>query len=122
MDVNLNIISSSGVGTMVPLYGGKAVRATSGVWFGFIFALLFFFIMSIRSMYKRKHNLTKWDITFSVMGIMGLMITLSGGLILFTKEIDLLIPFFSYEIPRVLYYHTGIGLDLIAVIYFALTK
>ena len=122
MDVNLNLISAAGLNTIVPVYGNTVVKASSMVWLGFLLALLFFFIISFRSLYKRKQHLTKWDILFGTIGIIGLMITLSGGLLLFTNQIDLVIPFFSYNIPRVLYYHTGIGLDLIAVIYFALTK
>lgn len=122
MDVNLNIISAYGVETRVTVLNDLRLDSVSLFWLGFIASLFFFFLVSIRSLYKRQRHLTKFDITFGAIGVVGLMIILSGGILLFWHDNSLIIPFFVYRLTRVTYYHIGIGLSLISIVYFALTK
>jgi hypothetical protein len=122
IDVNLNMIGAYGLKTEVNFFNETKFASSSLVWLGFLLAFLFFFIIAIRSMYKRQKKLTKFDIFFGTIGVLGLMITLSGGLLLFYQDALLLIPFFSYTLTRATYYHIGLVLNFISVLYFALTK
>ncbi len=121
LDVNANIIGAYGKDVQVNFISGIKFQATSMFWLGFICAAFFFFLVSTRSLYyKRKYP--RMDLFFAMVGAVGLMIILSGGLLLFWLGNNVGIPFFSHEITRINYYHTGIGLELITMIYFALTK
>lgn len=120
MDVNLNIITAYGL-IKVTVIGSTQIDASSLFWLGFILSLVFYFITCTRSLYIRRTHLTKFDIIFGTIGTIGLMIILSGGLLAFWND-DLLIPIFKYSVERISYYHIGIGLSLISVVYFALTK
>ena len=121
LDVNANLIASYGVETNVPVLMGRIVGATSMFWLGFLVAMVSFFVFSIRSVY-RKSKLKKWDLFFSLIGGIGLGIILSGGLLLFAGADNLVIPFFIWSFTRLTYYHVGIGLEVLSVFYFALTK
>lgn len=121
LDVNANVIGAYGQDIQVNFIRGIKFYATSMFWLGFIAASFFFFLVSTRSLYhKRKYP--RLDLFFAVIGSIGLMIILSGGLLLFWHSNNLEIPFFGYNLTRINYYHTGIGLELITMIYFALTK
>jgi len=122
IDVNLNMIGSYGLDVLVNFFNGIKFLSSSMVWLGFLFAGFFFFLICIRSLYKRRKTLTIFDSIFGAIGVIGLMITFSGGLLLFYQNAELLIPIFSYKITRASYYHIGIALDLISTFYFALTK
>lgn len=121
LDVNVNMLAVYGPEITVPVMNDIRVTAASMFWLGFIIATFSFFIFSIRSMYKRK-RLVKLDIFFVVLGAIGLSIILSGGILLFGPNDNLQIPFFKWMLTRVTFYHIGIGLSLLTVIYFALTK
>jgi len=121
-DVNLNMIMAYGMDVQVTIFGSHKVLSTSAFWFGFIFQLLIFSLIAFRSLYERKKKLGVFDVIFGVIGVIGLMITLSGGLLAFYHDSSLIIPFFKYKITRVSYYHIGIGLDILSLFYFALTK
>lgn len=122
MDVNMNKVMDNGINTTVTVIGDYEIYATSGFWAGFLAALIIFFLIAFRSLYERKSRLGFFDIIFGIIGIIGLMITLSGGLLAFWHNSSLAIPFFKYTFTRVNYYHVGIGLDILALFYFALTK
>lgn len=122
-DVNLNLIFTDGINTRVPILLNYSTTATSCFWFGFIAMLFFFILISFRSVYKKRARLGFFDALFGIIGVIGLMITLSGGLLVFyLPKTYLMIPFFTYEISRITYYHIGIFLDILSIIYFALTK
>jgi hypothetical protein len=122
-DVCLNLIFTDGINTKVPIIFNYVTTATSCFWLGFIAMLFFFLLISFRSIYKRKSKLGVFDAIFGVIGVIGLMLTLSGGLLVFyIPQTYLMIPFFTYEISRITYYHFGIFLDILSIIYFALTK
>lgn len=120
-DVNANLLAQYGVGVNVPVITNKIVAATSMFWLGYLIALVSFFMFSIRSLYN-KHSLKKLDLFFSMLGAVGLGIILSGGLLLFAAADNLVIPFFKWSFTRLTYYHIGIGLEVLTVFYFALTK
>jgi len=121
LDVNANIIGAYGNDIKVNFIRGIKFDATSMFWLGFIAAAFFFFLVSTRSLYhKRKYP--RMDLFFAVIGSVGLMIILSGGLLLFWHSNSLEIPIFGYKLTRINYYHTGIGLELLTMVYFALTK
>lgn len=122
MDVNMNKVMDQGIKTSVTVIGNNEIYATSGFWFGFLAALILFFFIAFRSLYERKSRLGFLDIIFGIIGVIGLMITLSGGLLAFWHNSQLQIPFFKYTFTRVNYYHVGIGLNIFALFYFALTK
>lgn len=121
LDVSANNIAAYGIAVTEGFYRGTEVRATSTFWFGFIGAAFFFALVAIRSMYVRRKYPSKLDLFFGIFGVIGLMIILSGGILMFWHGNSLLIPFFSFDITRITYYHTGIGIELIAMFYFALT-
>lgn len=122
LDVSANNIAAYGIDVTEGFYRGIEVRATSTFWLGFIGAAFFFFLVAIRSMYLKKKYPSKFDLFFGIVGVIGLMIILSGGILMFWHGNSLLIPFFGFDITRITYYHTGIGLELIVMLYFALTK
>jgi len=122
-DVCLNLINADGISTRTPIFGDYSMAATSGFWIGFIAMLFFFLLISFRAVYKRKNRLGVFDAIFGVIGVVGLMITLSGGLILFyNQQTYSIIPFFTYNLTRINYYHFGIFLDILSILYFAITK
>ena len=122
MDVSLNNIGAYGIDTLQGTFGSAKIPATSTAWSGFIIALASFFTIAIRSLYKRQAHLKSADACFGALGVIGLMITLSGGILLFWHNNALIIPFFSYQLTRITYYHIGIALDCLSLFYFALTK
>lgn len=122
LDVSANNIAAYGIDVTEGFYQGMEVRATDTFWFGFIGAAFFFFLVAIRSLYMRRRYPSKLDLFFGIVGVIGLMIILSGGMLMFWHGNSLQIPFFAWNITRITYYHTGIGLELIAMFYFALTK
>jgi len=121
-DVNLNMIMAYGKDVQVTVIGMNKVNSTSAFWFGFIAAVILFFFISLRSVYERKNKLGLFDGIFGIIGVIGLMITLSGGLLAFWHDSGLEIPFFKYTLTRVNYYHIGIAMDLLSLLYFAITK
>jgi len=122
LDVNANIISSDGIDTKVSFFGETKFQSTSAFWTGIIGASLFFFLVAIRSFYLKKEKHTKLDLFVAVFGVIGLMIILSGGLLMFWHSSELIIPFFTLDITRGTYYHTGIVIEIFCILYFALTK
>lgn len=122
LDVNVNMLAAYGPDVTVTVFGDKRVESTSMFWLGVIVAAISFFIFSARSMYKKQRIPSKLDLFFAVLGVLGLAIILSGGLLLFGKNVDLEIKFFNLILSRVNYYHIGIGLSLFSLFYFAMTK
>ncbi len=122
MDNNLNIITAYGVDTRSTVFGDFDVRSTDMFWLGFIFSLVFFLIISFRSVYKRQSRLTKFDTFFGIIGGIGFMILLSGGLLGFWHPSSFEIPFFDIILTRVTYYHVGIALTIVTLLYFTMTK
>lgn len=122
LDVNANNIGAYGIDTYVNFINGIKFPATSMFWFGFLAACFFFLLTTVRSLYHSKRYPTKFDLFFSILGIAGLMIILSGGMLIFWHNNALIIPFFSLQITRITYYHIGIGLSIVSLLYFALTK
>lgn len=121
LDVNLNLIASYGMNTNVPVFQGNVVPATSMFWLGFIAMSVCFFVICVRSFHRRK-RFRGFDVLFSIAGIIGWGIILSGGLLIFFGGDDFVIPFFSMLVNRIDYYHVGIGLEVLTVLYFALTN
>ncbi len=119
LDVNLNLIASYEMNVRVPVINGILVPATSMFWLGFISMSVCFFIICVRSFHRRRRFLG-FDTLFSLMGIVGWGIILSGGLLIFFGGDNFVIPFFSIMVNRIDYYHLGIGLEVLAIIYFAL--
>jgi len=122
LDVNANLIGAYGPDIQANVIAGKTIDATSAFWGGFIGACVFFLLIVTRSMYNPKKKFTGGDLFFTIVGIVGLAIILSGGMLLFWHNNALEIPFFATSLTRVNYYHIGIGLEFLTVIYFALTK
>lgn len=121
LDVNLNLVAAYGLGVESPILNGGVVSSASLFWLGFLMMSVCFFIVSVRSFSRRKSY--RWmDIFFAILGIVGWGIILSGGLLVFFGGDDFIIPFFSFLIPRIDYYHVGIGAEVLTIIYFALTK
>lgn len=121
-DVNANNIGAYGIDTKVGFISGQQLPATSMFWLGFLVSSVCFFIIAIRSMFYHKKYPSKIDVFFGLIGVIGLMIILSGGMLLFWHNNALQIPFFSLIIERITYYHAGIGLSILSLLYFALTK
>jgi hypothetical protein len=119
LDVNLNLIASYGLSTNVPVFNGIVVAASAMFWVGFIAMSVCLFIVCVRSFHRRKSFLG-FDTLFSLFGIIGWGIILSGGLLIFFGGDDFVIPFFSLMVNRIDYYHVGIGLEVLTIIYFAL--
>lgn len=121
-DVNANNIGAYGLDTKVGVINGSQVPASNMFWLGFLVSAVCFFIITLRSMFYHKKYPSKLDVFFGLIGVIGLMIVLSGGMLLFWHNNALQIPFFSWIISRITYYHSGIGLSILSLIYFALTK
>lgn len=121
LDVNLNMIASYGIGMRSPVFNGNTISATSLFWFGFILMGICLFLICVRSLERRK-AFRFFDILFVVAGILGSGIILSGGLLIFFGGDNFIIPFFSFMINRIDFYHFGIGLSILTIIYFALRK
>jgi hypothetical protein len=121
LDVQLNMISAYGQDVKVPFFGGKLLSAMSLFWLGMLVACFSFLLFSIRALYRRK-SIKKLDLIFSIMGGVGLAIVFAGGLLIYAGADNLIIPFFTKQITRIDFYHSGLVLDFISLIYFSLTK
>lgn len=121
LDVNLNMIAVFGGDVKAPVFNGNLVSSMSMFWFGFLVTSFSFLLFSIRSLYKRK-VFKKFDLFFAIIGIIGLAIIFAGGLLIFAGGDNLVIPFFSHNIARIDFYHLGIVLEFITILYFSLTK
>jgi len=121
LDVNLNMLAVYGRDAIVPVFRGDLVSAMSMFWLGFLVSTFSFLIFSLRSLYKGK-VFKRFDLFFSIIGIVGLAIIFAGGLLIFAGGDDLVIPFFTLNFTRLDLYHSGILLEFITIVYFALTK
>lgn len=121
LDVNLNLIASYGLSTNVPFFNGIVLPASSMFWLGFVVMTVCLFIVCVRSFQRRK-KFKGFDVLFSFIGIIGWGIILSGGLLIFFGGDNFVIPFFNLLVNRIDYYHVGIGLEIISIIYFALVN
>ena len=79
-------------------------------------------ILGTRSIYHPKRKHIKLDIIASVVAVLGMMIVLSGGMLLFWHGSLVQIPFFNASITRISYYHIGILLEVLSAFYFALVR
>ena len=122
LDVNANLIGAYGKDIPVHIYKEKTVPATSMFWLGFISAFVCLIFLGTRNKYNIRRRRVTLDLIFLIFGIIGLMIILSGGILLFWHNNLLEIPFFSYNVARITYYHIGIGLEVIVLFYYALFK
>lgn len=122
LDVNANLIGAYGSDTYVNLLFGKTIPATTMFWTGFLGAAFFFTLIATRKLYHPKHKKNRFDVFFTVVGTLGLMIILSGGMLLFWFQNNLEIPFFALTLTRITYYHIGIGIEIFTLLYFAITK
>lgn len=122
LDVNANIIGAYGSDIKVNLLFGETIPATYMFWIGMLILGACFFLLSTRTIYHPKRKRKKTDIIFSVIGTMGLMIILSGGMLLFWHNNALEIPFIGGGITRISYYHIGIAFEVFVAFYFALFK
>jgi len=121
LDVQLNLIAVYGSDVAVPVFAGKTVSAMSLFWLGMIVSCISFIVFGIRSLYK-KEVIKKLDLSFAIIGGMGLSIIFAGGLLIYAGGDNLIIPFFTKNIARIDLYHFGIFLDFITIMYFSLTK
>lgn len=126
LDVNANVIGAYGQGITVNIINGIRYPATTMFWAGFIAACLFFIILATRTIYhplKARSTLRKkFDLIFGIIGTLGLMIILSGGMLLFWHNNALQIPFFSIPLTRIGFYHSGVAILLLTILYYALTN
>jgi len=120
-DISLNMVAFYGPEVQVPVFGGRLASAMSTFWIGFIMSAISFLLFSIRSLYKKK-VFKRADIIFAVIGLIGLALLFAGGLLIYAGGDDLVIPFFTLNIQRIDMYHFGIFLEIITILYFALTK
>ena len=122
LDVNANMIGSFGQEVQVNLLFGKTLASVDLFWVGFFLLTLCFLLLGARTMYHPKRNRVKMDLTFSALGVVGLMIILSGGMMLFWLGNNTIIPFFGYPLTRISYYHIGIIIGVVTSFYFAWFK
>ena len=122
LDVNANIIGAYGPDVNVNIIEGIRIPSTWFFWIGFLGALVFFLILALRQKYRKKKYNSFFETLFIIVGTVGLMIILSGGMLLFWHDNYVLIPLFTKQIARITYYHIGITLELLTILYFALTK
>lgn len=122
MDNNLNITTAYGPGAEVTIFGDLKSKSTDMFWTGFIASFIIFLFICFRSVYRRQSRLSKLDMFFGIFGAIGFMILLSGGLLGFWHPSSFEIPFFSFTLTRVSYYHMGIAINIVTLFYFAMTK
>ena len=123
LDVNANMLMAYGKEVMVTVFGDIFVASTSMFWLGFLIGLASFLTFTMTSIVMRKGALKKLDVFFAIIGGVGLGIILSGGLLVFGEMGELTtIPFFFWTLSRATYYHIGIGLEILTVLYFTLTR
>jgi len=118
----LGIIGAYGPDITVNIVKDIRIPATHFFWVGFLGALIFFLVLALRSKYRKKKYNSFLETFFIILGTIGLMIILSGGMLLFWHDNYILIPLFTKQIARITYYHIGITLELLTILYFALTK
>lgn len=123
LDVNANNIAAFGTSAVVTVFQDIRTTSASMFWLGFLVGLLSFIVFCMTSISQRKGALKKVDLFFTIIGGIGLGIILSGGLLYFANgSSDFIIPIFSWELARTSFYHIGIAIEAITVLYFALTK
>lgn len=122
LDVNANIIGAYGPDIKVNLLFGKTILSTHMFWVGMLFLGFCFLLLTTRTLYHPERRRNRWDVFFAIFGTLGLMIILSGGMLLFWHNNALEIPFLGGSITRISYYHIGISLEVIVAFYFAMFK
>jgi hypothetical protein len=122
LDVNANLIGAYGNAIKVNLLFGRTIASTTMFWLGFLLLCFCFLLMSARTLYHPKRKRVKLDLMFILIGIVGLMIILSGGMMLFWLKNNTIIPFFDWNLTRIAYYHVGIVFEVVTAFYFALFK
>jgi len=86
LDVNANLIGAYGNETNVNLINGKTIRATTMFWLGFLGSLICLLALGTRRSYNKDRKRKVLDYFFLILGIIGLMIILSGGILLQAKN------------------------------------
>jgi amino acid transporter len=122
LDVNANNIAAFGTGAIVTVFQNVQTTSVSMFWLGFLIGLISFIVFCTASISQRKGALRKVDLFFTIIGGVGLGIILSGGLLYFTGAGNMDIPIFIWNLSRTSFYHIGIGIEALTVLYFALTK
>lgn len=122
LDVNANIIGAYGKDIKVNLLFGHTIPSTNMFWIGMLFLGFCFFLLSTRTIYHPQRKRKRMDVLFAVIGTLGLMIILSGGILLFWHNNALEIPFIGTSLTRISYYHIGITFEVIVAFYFAMFK
>jgi heme/copper-type cytochrome/quinol oxidase subunit 4 len=122
LDVNANLIGAYGPEISVNILFGSSVKAVQMFWVGLFLLAIFQFLLSTRTLYHSERKRKHWDFFFSLLGIIGFIIILLGGILLFWHNNALEIPIFNWKITRINLYHIGIGIETIFAFYFALFR
>jgi heme/copper-type cytochrome/quinol oxidase subunit 4 len=122
LDVNANLIGAYGTEISVNILFGSTVKAVQMFWVGLLLLAVFQFLLSTRTFYHPERKRKKTDFIFSLFGIIGFMIILVGGILIFWHNNALEIPILNWKITRISFYHIGIGIQTIFAFYFALFR
>ncbi len=99
---------------------GHVIPAIDLFWIGIgLFTIFAVFVFS-RSIWQGRTD-RKIDIFFGVFMFIGLVLLVAGAIAAFNFQAPVGVPWF-YGLPQISFYHVGILMEIIASLYFAITK
>jgi hypothetical protein len=99
---------------------GNVIPAIDLFWIGIgLFTIFSVFVFS-RSIWQGRTD-RKVDVLFGVLMFVGLVLLVAGAIAAFNFQAPVGVPWF-YGIPQISFYHVGMLMEIIAALYFAITK
>lgn len=121
IDILQNKIQDFGLGYVVTYAtAGHVIPAINIFWIA-IFLFTFFAVLVFgRSIWQGRTD-RKVDVFFGVLMFIGLILLIAGAIAAFNFAAPQGVPWF-YGIPQITFYHIGMAMEVIAGLYFAITK
>jgi len=120
----VNMMSNSPAGWMAvgtPISGVK-ISMVGVMWTSFILFHIFLFIVIGRSIWKRDSTHHYADLVAGILIVLGVFLLLIPTVVMLMGEgPDYIMPWF-FNLGRITVYHIGVTLQVMGMIYFAVTK
>lgn len=119
-DILQNKIQDFGLDYPVSIWAGMTVLAINLFWIAIALYTIFLTLIISRSIWTRGTS-HKLDVAVGIMAFIGLVIVVVGAIGAFYFQPPEPIPW-VYNIPQITFYHIGMALEVIAGLYFSITK
>jgi hypothetical protein len=121
VDIIQNEIQNFGLGYYVTFAtAGHLIKAIDLFWIGILLFTIFAVFVFSRSIWEGRTD-RKIDIFFGGLMFVGLVLLIAGAIGAFNFQPAQGVPWF-YGLPQITIYHIGMLMEIIAGLYFAITK